>query len=112
GFWSLVDNTYVDPYMTTAQGSPIYQVGKKSEIGLGPYCDYAVAGLEPSHSNASHLMNAAELRSDTKGLFDYDLVGTQYNFLRDYTNSYVGYGFTPTATSNPLLPTYTKSHRA
>jgi len=106
GFWSLVDNTYVDPYMTTAQGSPIYQVGKKSEIGLGPYGDYAVAGLEPSHSNASHLMNAAELRSDTKGLFDYDLVGTQYNFLRDYTNSYVGYGFTPTATSNPLLPTY------
>ncbi len=40
-------------------------------------------------------MQAAELRSDSKGVFDYDLVATQYNFLRDYTNSYVDYGLTP-----------------
>ena len=108
GFWSLVDNTYSTPYMTTAQGVPIYSLGKSSEIGFGPYGYYGptLTSLEPGHSNASHLMNAAELKSDTKGVFDYDLVATQYNFLRDYTNGAVAYGLTPTATSNPLLPTY------
>ena len=43
----------------------------------------ALGALNPTHSNASHLMNSVEFKSDTKGLFDFDLVGTQYNFLRD-----------------------------
>ena len=111
GFWSLVDNTYATPYMTTAQGVPIYSLGSKSPIafGGGSYGYYGGSGLtslEPSHSNASHLMNAAELKSDTKGVFDYDLAATQYNYLRDYANTSVAYGFTPTATANPLLPSY------
>jgi len=109
GFWSLVDNTYSTPYMYTAQGVPIYSLGKATEIGLGPYGYYGpnLTSLEPGHSNASHLMNAVELRSDTRGVFDYDLAATQYNFLRDYTNGSVAYGFTPVATANPLQPTYT-----
>ncbi len=110
GFWSLVDNTYSTPYMTTAQGVPIYSLGSKTEIGFGPYGYYGpnLTSLEPGHSNASHLMNTAELRSDTKGVFDYDLVATQYNFLRDYTNGAIAYGFTPTATATatPLSPAY------
>jgi len=33
--WSLVDNTYATPYMTTAQGVPIYSLGSKSPIAFG-----------------------------------------------------------------------------
>jgi iron complex outermembrane receptor protein len=108
GFWSLVDNTYSTPYMYTWQGVPIYSLGKGAEIGLGPYGNYGptLTSLEPGHSNASHIMNSAELRSDTRGLFDYDLVASQYNYLRDYTNSSIAYGLTPVASSNPRVPKY------
>jgi iron complex outermembrane recepter protein len=102
GFWSLVDNTFVNPFMTTPNGIPLYNLGKSTLINLGPYGFYGLSGLNPSHSNASHLMQAAELKSDTRGLFDYDLVATQYNFLRDYSNTASAYGFTPTVSSKGL----------
>lgn len=97
GFWSLVDDTTVQPYMYTTNGVPLYGLGSGIKINDGPYGSYALGALNPTHSNASHMMNTAELRSDTKGVFDFDLVGTQYNFLRDYTNTYSQYGFLPTA---------------
>jgi hypothetical protein len=50
-------------------------------------------------------MNTAEFKSDTKGIFDFDLVGTQYNFLRDYTNTYSQYGAVPTAVNTAGVPT-------
>jgi len=97
GFWSLVDDTFVQPYMYTTNGIPLYGLGNGLKINDGPYGSYALGSLNPTHSNASHLMNAAEFKSDTKGVFDFDLVGTQYNFLRDYTNTYSQYGILPTA---------------
>jgi len=107
GFWSLNDNTFVQPFMQTTTGVPIYSLGKNNLVNLGPYGDYPVAALNPTHSNASHLMQTVELRSDTKGIFDYDLVATQYNFLRDYTNTAAQYGFipnsAPTKSSSPSI---------
>ncbi len=97
GFWSLVDNTTVNPFMYTTNGIPLYGLGSGVKINDGPFGSYTLGSLNPTHSNASHLMNSVEFKSDTKGLFDFDLVGTQYNFLRDYTNTYVQYGAVPTA---------------
>lgn len=99
GFWSLVDNTFVQPYMYTTNGIPLYGLGKGVSINDGPFGSYALGALNPTHSNASHMMNTLEFKSDTKGIFDFDLVGTQYNFLRDYTNTYSQYGIVPTAVS-------------
>ncbi|HEY8072383.1 MAG TPA: TonB-dependent receptor plug domain-containing protein, partial [Methylocystis sp.] len=78
GFWSLVDNTFVQPYQYTTNGIPLYGLGSGIKINDGPYGSYGLGALNPTHSNASHLMNAAEFKSDTKGIFDFDLVGTQY----------------------------------
>ncbi len=50
-------------------------------------------------------MNTLEFKSDTKGVFDFDLVGTQYDFLRDYTNTYAQFGAVPTAVNKAGLPT-------
>ncbi len=97
GFWSLVDDTTVQPYMDTKNGVPLFGLGSGIKINDGPFGSYPLGALNPTHSNASHLMNTAEFKSDTKGVFDFDLVGTQYNFLRDYTNTYSQYGFLPTA---------------
>ena len=97
GFWSLVDDTLVQPYMYTPTGVPLFGLGSGLKINDGPYGSYPLGSLNPTHSNASHLMNTAEFKSDTKGVFDFDLVGTQYDFLRDYTNTYSQYGFLPTA---------------
>ena len=105
GFWSLVDNTFVQPYQYTTNGIPLYGLGNGVKINDGPYGSYALGALNPTHSNASHLMNTAEFKSDTKGIFDFDLVGTQYNFLRDYTNTYSQYGAVPTAVNTAGVPT-------
>jgi iron complex outermembrane recepter protein len=102
GFWSLVDDTFVDPYLTTKDGVPIYNLGKNTLIG-GALGAYSISGLNPTHSNASHLMQSAELKSDTGGVFDYDLVATQYNYLRDYTNSATSYGLIPTAAADGTI---------
>ena len=105
GFWSLVDNTLVQPYLYTTNGIPLYGLGSGVKINDGPFGSYALGALNPTHSNASHLMNTLEFKSDTKGIFDFDLVGTQYNFLRDYTNTYSQYGAVPTAANAAGLPT-------
>ncbi len=97
GFWSLVDDTLVQPYMYTTNGVPLFGLGNGLKINDGRFGSYPLGALNPTHSNASHLMNTAEFKSDTKGVFDFDLVGTQYDFLRDYTNTYSQYGFLPTA---------------
>ena len=93
GFWSLVDDTYVKSFMTTATGVPIYNTGSGQVNIAGS--NFPITGNNPTHSNASHLMQAAELRSDTRGVFDYDFVATQYDFLRDYTNTAAAYGLLP-----------------
>ena len=91
--------------MYTTNGIPLYGLGSGVKINDGPYGSYALGALNPTHSNASHLMNSVEFKSDTKGLFDFDLVGTQYNFLRDYTNTYSQYGAVPTAVNAAGVPT-------
>ncbi|MGA3065120.1 MAG: TonB-dependent receptor [Methylocystis sp.] len=105
GFWSLVDNTFVQPYQYTTNGIPLYGLGSGVKINDGPYGSYGLGALDPTHSNVSHLMNSLEFKSDTKGIFDFDLVGTQYNFLRDYTNTYSQYGAVPTAVNTAGVPT-------
>ncbi|MGA8172792.1 MAG: TonB-dependent receptor, partial [Methylocystis sp.] len=106
GFWSLVDNTFVQPYQYTTSGVPLYGLGSGVKINDGPFGSYGLGALNPTHSNSSHLMNTLEFKTDSKGVFDMDLVGTQYNFLRDYTNTYSQYGIVPTGATSTGLPIF------
>jgi len=97
GFWSLVDNTYPTSYITDKNGVQIYNT-QSGNIQIGnaafPFT------VNPQHANASHLMQGLSLKSDTRGIFDFDLSGSSYNYLRDYTMSAKAYGWLPNNTSS------------
>ncbi|WP_051948696.1 TonB-dependent receptor [Methylosinus sp. PW1] len=94
GFWSLIDDTTPTTYIRDANGVPIYNT-QNGNVQVGnavfPFT------VNPSHGNASHLMQALSLKSDTKGVFDFDISGTSYNYLRDYNNTARAYGLLPNA---------------
>ncbi|WP_246659940.1 MULTISPECIES: TonB-dependent receptor [Methylosinus] len=94
GFWSLIDDTFPTTYIRDANGVPIYNT-QNGNVQVGnavfPFT------VNPSHGNASHLMQALSLKSDTKGVFDFDISGSSYNYLRDYNNTARAYGWLPNA---------------
>jgi iron complex outermembrane recepter protein len=71
GVWNNVQTSNPQSYLTsTATGAPTF------------------AGLAAFASNKyswdqTHLSNAISLRSDTKGVFDFDLSASSYNYLQD-----------------------------
>jgi iron complex outermembrane recepter protein len=86
GIWNNVQTSDPQTYLTsTATGAPTF------------------AGLSAFASNKyiwdqTHLSNAVSIRSDTKGVYDFDLSASSYNYLQDillnpYTVTPTGVGY-------------------
>lgn len=94
GFWSMISDSTPTSYIRDRNGVPLFNT-QSGSINVGawnfPYIN------NPSHANASHLMQGLSLKSDTKGVFDYDLSFSTYNYLRDYNNQAARYGLLPNA---------------
>ncbi len=45
-------------------------------------------------------MNSLTLKRDSGGLFDYDFTLSSYNYLRDFSNTSINYGFLPSTSTN------------
>ncbi len=95
GFWSLNNDTTVQSFINDRNGAPIYNT-QNGRIQLGNF-SVTPGAVNPGHGAASHLMQALELRSDTRGEFDFDFSATSYNFLRDFTNNAQSFGLRPNA---------------
>jgi iron complex outermembrane receptor protein len=83
----------IDPqsYLRDATtGLPIYNTtnGRISMNGL----NFALSGLNPSHTDFLHLMQGAEFKTQTGGVFDMELVGSSYDLVRDVSVSALKYG--------------------
>jgi iron complex outermembrane receptor protein len=103
GFWNLNTDQYVQSFINDKNGVPIYDT-QNGFLRVGNNFRSRPGGINPAHDGASHLMQALELKSDTGGVFDFDLSATSYNFLRDFDNRAQSYGLRP---SNSLIaPTY------
>ena len=51
--------------------------------------------------NQTHMSNAVSLKSDTKGMFDFDLSASSYNYLQDiHVNPYTVAGAAPAYSQN------------
>ena len=71
GIWNNVQTSNPQTYLTsTATGTPTF--GGVSGFASNKYT-----------WDQTHLSNAVSLRSDTKGVFDYDLSASSYNYLQD-----------------------------
>ncbi len=86
GVWNNVQTSSPQTYLTsTATGGPTF--GGVSGFASNNYT-----------WNQTHLSNALSLKSDTRGVFDYDLSVSSYNYLQDiqlnpYTVTPTGVGF-------------------
>jgi iron complex outermembrane receptor protein len=86
GIWNNVQTSSPQTYLTsTATGAATF--GGVSSFASNQYT-----------WNQTHLSNAVSLKSDTRGVFDYDLSASTYNYLQDillnpYTVTPTGAGF-------------------
>lgn len=94
GLWNLNTDAYVQSFIYDKNGVPIYDT-QNGLLKVGGSFVSRPGGINPQHSGATHLMQALELKSDTGGVFDFDLSLTSYNFLREFDNRAQSYGFRP-----------------
>jgi iron complex outermembrane receptor protein len=86
GVWNNVQTSSPQTYLTsTATGAATF--GGVSSFASNQYA-----------WNQTHLSNSVSLKSDTRGVFDYDLSASTYNYLQDiqlnpYTVTPTGVGF-------------------
>jgi iron complex outermembrane recepter protein len=93
GYWSNDGQSRTQTYLTNADGAPTY--GKSSGFASNTYSIVE-----------HHLMQAASLKTDTKGDFDGSLVVTHYNFIKDDQWSPLSVISGTTFTPNGLLASY------
>jgi len=84
---------YVDPqtYLySAATGLPVYNTanGRITMNGL----NFALSGNNASDTQFVHLMQGAEFKTQTGGLFDMELAGSSYDILRDNSLGALKYG--------------------
>ena len=75
GIWNLESRNDVDSYIKDAAGNAVYN-GRVTFNGQ----NYNVSGFNnPNEAEALHIMQAVDIKSNTKGLFDWQLTLSDYN---------------------------------
>ena len=92
--WSFSQNSGAQTYLTGANGLPLYNVPASGGPYGGPYwgvttggLNYYPWGLDPNHQTELQLSQGLELKSDSKGVFDYDAVVSANNMLSNGVQS-------------------------
>lgn len=91
GLWTNLSDYGFDSFLRNAAGFPVYNTPNQQQIAMGDLTFNAPAGFSPGHANATHLMQALSVKRET-GVFDFEIVGTGYDFLRDNSNFQSAYG--------------------
>lgn len=89
-FLNLTQYSGVQSYIYNTAGAPIYN-SPTGAIETGGQ-DYYLFGLDPAYQSDQRLMQGLELKSDTRGVFDYDFVVSHMLMLNNVTQQSVNYG--------------------
>ena len=93
GIWDSDSKTDVQSYIkNTATSSSIY-AGDINFNGV----KYKIDAMNPAKGEAFHIMQALDLKSDTKGFYDWQFTLSNYNYSKDLSNS----ALLTTSTQNP-----------
>ena len=95
GLWDLQSDTDVQSYIKATNGDTVYN-NKVSFNGKS----YSVTGLSPGRAEAFHIMQALDIKSDSKGFFDWELTLSDFNYQKDKNSSSTD---PETATTNMTL---------
>ena len=83
GIWDLDNKTDVKSYIKdVTTGNSIYA----GAINFNNK-DYSVGAMNPAKGEALHIMQALDLKSDTKGFNDWQFTLSNYNYSKDLSNS-------------------------
>lgn len=84
GIWGLQSSTSTETYLTNvANGASIYNTSSGYVNINGQY--YKLSSLNPSQAQATHLMQGFDLKSDTRGPFDFEASVSSYDYLTDHS---------------------------
>lgn len=78
GVWDMDGRTDVQTYIRDAAGNKVYN-GRVNFNGQR----YDVSGLNPAEAQSVHIMQALDIKSNTKGFFDWQLTLSNYNYQKD-----------------------------
>lgn len=85
GVWDLDSKADVDSYIKDEAGNPVYN-RRVTTNGK----NYDVSGFSPAETEALHIMQAIDFKSNTKGLFDWELTLSDYDYQKDKSASSSG----------------------
>lgn len=98
GVWSMDGKTDIQSYIKDAAGNPVYN-GRVNFNGN----QYDVSGQNPGESESLHVMQALDLKSDTKDFFDWQLTLSDYNYQVDRNSAANPSASGTIAAGNPYL---------
>lgn len=78
GVWNMNGKTDVESYLKDTAGNPVYN-GRVSFSGKR----YDVSGMNPAEAESTHIMHALDLKSNTKGFFDWQFTLSDYDYQTD-----------------------------
>ena len=97
GVWDMDSRTDVDSYIKDAAGNPIYN-GRVTFNGQ----NYDVGGFNnPAEAESFHVMQALDVKSNTKGFFDWQLTLSDYDYQKDKNNASTVSATGSTTVGNP-----------
>ncbi|HYN54760.1 MAG TPA: TonB-dependent receptor, partial [Methylotenera sp.] len=82
GVWDLNSKTDIQSYIKDAAGNTVYN-GRVNFNGQR----YDVSGMSPAEAEALHIMHALDVKSNSKGLFDWQLTLSDYDYQKDKNSS-------------------------
>ncbi len=82
GLWDIYGKTDVQTYLKDGAGNPVY-AGAVNFNGS----NYNLPKMSPGKTDALHIMQAVELKSNSKGFFDWDLTLSDYDYQKDLSGS-------------------------
>lgn len=80
--WDMDSRTDVQSYIKDASGATVYN-GRVNFNGAR----YDISGMNPAESEALHIMQALDVKSNTKGFFDWELTLSDYDYQKDKSSS-------------------------
>ena len=92
GLWDIDGKTDVQSYLKDGAGKPVY-AGDVNVNGS----KYTLPAMSPAKTDALHIMQAVELKSNSKGFFDWDLTLSDYDYQKDLNGS------SKISTGNPYI---------
>lgn len=78
GLWNLDSRVDVDSYIKDAAGQDVFN-GRVNVAGAR----YDISGFTPSEAKATHIMQALDVKSNTKGFFDWQVTLSDYDYWQD-----------------------------